>query len=186
MTTELTKEVLDRLEAEFSELTKEPRFTHLAHDLAALISLARRAEVLEEEISRLQREVSREAGLRFKLDTVLREHAIFLADNRRLDAEARAATDAPSRPATGRGEGGRMSTVPCNHPAVTAAMWCNGQRLVLCATCYKQATGIAMALGVPLMADDLRDGETACTQKVKPERALDSSRAGREGDLNGS
>lgn len=68
-------------------------------------------------------------------------------------------------------KGDSMSTVQCNHPAVTAAMWPNGQRLVLCATCYPWALKVAGALGMGLMTDELRDGETVCTQKVDPERA---------------
>ena len=64
-----------------------------------------------------------------------------------------------------------MSTLPCNHPAITAATWATGQRLVLCDSCYKQALWIAGAMGVPLPTDELRDGETHCTQNVKPERA---------------
>lgn len=62
-------------------------------------------------------------------------------------------------------------SVPCNHPAVTAAMWATGQRLVLCEACYRHALNVTRAMGFPLNTDDLRDGETKCTQNVNADKA---------------
>ena len=51
-------------------------------------------------------------------------------------------------------------SIQCEQPAVTAATWINGQRLVLCMECYAKASQVANALGMALVVDALRDEET--------------------------
>lgn len=62
--------------------------------------------------------------------------------------------------------------VQCGWTAISAAHWVDGKRLILCAKCYGKAHHVARALGVSLAVDELRDGETVCTQRV---RAAESS-----------
>ena len=65
-----------------------------------------------------------------------------------------------------------MATVECGHPAFCAARWVDGTRLVLCSHHHAHALRVAQALGMSLFVDDLADGETGCTQKVDPSKAL--------------
>ena len=63
-------------------------------------------------------------------------------------------------------------TVKCNHPAVAAAMWPTGQRLILCDSCYRWAQKIAGAMGMALAVDDLRESEERCQQNVGEDKAF--------------
>lgn len=55
----------------------------------------------------------------------------------------------------------------CNRIATTAVIWPNGQRLVCCFRCYAKALEVGGALGMVIVADELRDGESHCTQNVR-------------------
>lgn len=63
------------------------------------------------------------------------------------------------------------SEVLCGRPAITAALWVTGQRLVLCAGHYAHAVRVANVVGVVLAVAELEDGETSCTQIVEKKKA---------------